>query len=658
MHPRVGRDLETIIHQAIARDPRDRYATADALADDLERLLRLEPILARRPWLGARLWLWARRRPAVAALAGVAFAAVTSVVLLLGYAVPRLQGLAADRARSELLSEVLEGWAELAADHRREADARFLRVLEANPADHLALAGAVRIRWLEGREVEADRLLARFGLAAAPLDRLRARRPGRTETRVEPSALDAALAPATTELDFLLEAESALSDSAAGEVKRGAMALRFATEAIARSTGPNLFAHLLRCRAATSTGDREAVETSVATLLHHWPDTAIAQHRAGLSWRRLGDHERALTHLELAVALDEDLAIARNDLGNTLLSLGRIAESIAHFRAALRARPALAYVQYNLGLALLRSNDYAGAAAANEAALGLDPTLKEARLNLGIALTEAGSHDDALRVLEVYVREAPSARGHLALATALAGKGQLDEAALSVASCLAKAPADQSLQRLCGLLLLRMGRLEAARDPLLRSIELARAKGMTDPRSEGALVDLESLVRARSLLAPGGGAVSSRSEWLDLARVAGRNRLHSTAAELAARAIAATGAGSAEPSLAELLLAATFAVRAAHGEGAEAASLDPVTRVEWLRRAVRQLELGLACARASLAADAGAQSSVIDSLRGWRKTTSFPAIDDEESARGLPEDLAADCRSLRAALDALLADRR
>ena len=67
--PHLPRDLETIVHKAIDREPGQRYATAAALAEDLQRFLDDRPIQARRVTAAEQAWRWARRNPAVAALA-------------------------------------------------------------------------------------------------------------------------------------------------------------------------------------------------------------------------------------------------------------------------------------------------------------------------------------------------------------------------------------------------------------------------------------------------------------------------------------------------------------------------------------------------------------------------------------------------------------
>jgi serine/threonine protein kinase len=56
-------ELETIILKALAKEPQDRYTTAQEFADDLKRFIEDRPILARRPALPERLRKWARRHP-------------------------------------------------------------------------------------------------------------------------------------------------------------------------------------------------------------------------------------------------------------------------------------------------------------------------------------------------------------------------------------------------------------------------------------------------------------------------------------------------------------------------------------------------------------------------------------------------------------------
>jgi eukaryotic-like serine/threonine-protein kinase len=70
-HVRVPRDLETIVMKAIAKEPGERYATAEALAADLENFVTDRPILARRMGWFERAWRWCRRNPAAAALVGM-----------------------------------------------------------------------------------------------------------------------------------------------------------------------------------------------------------------------------------------------------------------------------------------------------------------------------------------------------------------------------------------------------------------------------------------------------------------------------------------------------------------------------------------------------------------------------------------------------------
>ena len=78
LQPKLPRDVETICLKALARAPGRRYATAEALADDLRRFLDGRPIQARPVGRIEKTWRWCRRNPRVAGLAAMV------VVLLLG----------------------------------------------------------------------------------------------------------------------------------------------------------------------------------------------------------------------------------------------------------------------------------------------------------------------------------------------------------------------------------------------------------------------------------------------------------------------------------------------------------------------------------------------------------------------------------------------
>jgi hypothetical protein len=79
--PGLAPELNTICLTALAKQPRHRYPSAAALADDLRRFLDGRPIEARPVPLWAKAWRRVRRNPAAAALA-----ALTALVLVAGIA--------------------------------------------------------------------------------------------------------------------------------------------------------------------------------------------------------------------------------------------------------------------------------------------------------------------------------------------------------------------------------------------------------------------------------------------------------------------------------------------------------------------------------------------------------------------------------------------
>ncbi len=63
IRPGLSRDLEAVVHRCLEKDPRRRYRTAQAFADELDRYLHDEPVRARPPGSAARLWKWSLKNP-------------------------------------------------------------------------------------------------------------------------------------------------------------------------------------------------------------------------------------------------------------------------------------------------------------------------------------------------------------------------------------------------------------------------------------------------------------------------------------------------------------------------------------------------------------------------------------------------------------------
>jgi serine/threonine protein kinase len=81
----VPAELETVVLKAMEKNPADRYATAQELADDLRRFLDDRPIRAKRPSLAQRLRKWSRRHRAVVTSTAVCLLALL-VTLVAGLA--------------------------------------------------------------------------------------------------------------------------------------------------------------------------------------------------------------------------------------------------------------------------------------------------------------------------------------------------------------------------------------------------------------------------------------------------------------------------------------------------------------------------------------------------------------------------------------------
>ncbi len=154
---RLPSELAAIFDKMTAPEPDARYPDMEAVADDLQRFLRHEPVRAQPPSLVRRLSLWTRRNPAAAIGAAVAAVCLVGFILALAF------GFVQSR-RALVQTQAALAQTEAEAAHAAQALAEALTVTDINEPDK---RGGELLRALAAAEELAARFPANADIAAA-----------------------------------------------------------------------------------------------------------------------------------------------------------------------------------------------------------------------------------------------------------------------------------------------------------------------------------------------------------------------------------------------------------------------------------------------------------------------------------------------------------
>jgi serine/threonine-protein kinase len=515
--PGLPVDLRTICQTCLEKDPSRRYATAAALADDLGRFLRREPIAARPAGRFERAVKWARRRPAEAAfVALLGLSVVGTIVGLLAHQ-SRLRAALTSEARAAADARTQRALAESNYRDARDAMTQILSRL-----GEPRFAGSPRLTELYREQAEAaltfyDRVLGRAESSSPTIRRDTARAAVEaanlqiTLGRTEPA--DANLVRAQGLYASLLASSpkdgDLIREQMVTHIKLGVLLMRTQTERSVAALEAALV--LARRRAALLPTDDDGAAR----------DLAWCEHNLGAAWQLAGHNDRAAPHYARCVSHYEAVLKRRPDdvplgveLAQSLINLGLIDGATgqtslteAHYAraetlldAALTARPGVGeYVATWSDLQVNRGNldvrlgrTEAGIERLERGLRELRPILEAEPENVRLRATAINLHGSRAMAME-KVHRYREAADDWSQVGALSGPGAAASGAeISRLLCLARAGEHRVVGAECGAL------LERNELPAIDAYNLACALAVASEAAQGGSAD-QAALRAQAV---------------------------------------------------------------------------------------------------------------------------------------------------------------
>jgi serine/threonine-protein kinase len=550
LNPKVPRDLETICLKCLHKDPQRRYATVEALAEDLKRFQRHEPIAARRAGLPERTVKWVRRHPTPAAILAASFLLVMMLVggslWLAVQQAHRRDRVDADLKEMAGLRESVR-WAEARAALERAED----RLEGGGPGDLRRRLGQARRDLDLVSHLEAIRLtrVTRGELvyykAQADRDYAEAfEKAGLGTSRDRPS-LVAARIDASDVRGSLVAAAYDWAVCAADKAQRGWLL------EVARHTqsGPDVWRERVldpstweNPQALTELARNAPVAEQPVSLLlalgerlkmmgaetvpffqrvqHEYPADFWANLILGRAISQRSPQEAA-GYYRAALASRPAMAVGYCAVGDALRLQNALGEAIDYYKKALRLDAGYSRAQSGLGLALQAQDHLDEAIAWYRKALELDPDYSWAHYNLGHALRMKGRPDEASHHYQQVIRIDPGNHEvHHDLARVLVPQGRGREALPGWRRALDANPPDYTVWAGYAELCLFLGLdddYRRARRGLLARFGATTAPAVAEPVGRACLLlpgTEDELRQAAGLTEAAVGAKSSTPAWI------------------------------------------------------------------------------------------------------------------------------------------------